>query len=67
MMNTQIFKRVFLPVVTVLLLAGCSGSNVEQVIDEALVADHRTPTYVERDQFRHPKETLLFFGLELEQ
>jgi predicted methyltransferase len=67
MMNTQIFKRVFLPVVTVLLLAGCSGSNVEQVIDEALVADHRTPTYVERDQFRHPKETLLFFGLEPEQ
>lgn len=67
MMNTQIFKRVFLPVVTVLLLAGCSGSNVEQIIDEALVADHRTPTYVERDQFRHPKETLLFFGLELEQ
>ena len=55
MMNTQIFKRVFLPVVTVLLLAGCSGSNVEQVIDEALVADHLTPTYVERDQFRHPK------------
>jgi predicted methyltransferase len=67
MMNTQIFKRVFLPVVTVLLLAGCSGSNVEQVIDEALVAEHRTPTYVERDQFRHPKETLLFFGLEPEQ
>lgn len=67
MMVAQMFKRFFLPVFAALLLAGCSGSDVEQIIDEALVADHRTPTYVERDQFRHPKETLLFFGLDPEQ
>lgn len=67
MMVAQMFKRFFLPVFAALLLAGCSGSDVEQIIDGALVADHRTPTYVERDQFRHPKETLLFFGLDPEQ
>lgn len=67
MMIARMFKRFFLPVFAALLLAGCSGSDVEQIIDGALVADHRTPTYVERDQFRHPKETLLFFGLDPEQ
>ena len=67
MMVAQMFKRFFFPVFAALLLAGCSGSDVEQIIDGALVADHRTPTYVERDQFRHPKETLLFFGLDPEQ
>jgi len=67
MMVAQMFKRFFLPVFAALLLAGCSGSDVEQIIDGALIADHRTPTYVERDQFRHPKETLLFFGLDPEQ
>lgn len=67
MMVARMFKRFFLPVFAALLLAGCSGSDVEQIIDGALVADHRTPTYVERDQFRHPKETLLFFGLDPEQ
>jgi len=67
MMVARMFKRFFLPVFAALLLAGCSGSDVEQIIDGALIADHRTPTYVERDQFRHPKETLLFFGLDPEQ
>lgn len=67
MMVAQMFKRFFLPVFAALLLAGCSGSDVEQIIDGALVGDHRTTTYVERDQFRHPKETLLFFGLDPEQ
>ena len=67
MMVGQMFKPFFLPFFAVLSLAGCGGSDVEQIIDEALVADHRTPTYVERDQFRHPKETLLFFGLDPEQ
>lgn len=31
---------------------------------EAIIAgDHRTPSYVKRDQYRHPLETLLFFGV----
>ena len=49
------------------LMLGCSNSSTDQLIDEVLKAEHRTPSYVERDKFRHPKETLLFFGLNPEQ
>jgi len=49
------------------LFLGCGKPNTDQLIDEALKAEHRTPSYVERDKFRHPKETLLFFGLNPEQ
>lgn len=33
------------------------------LIDQALAGDHRDPVNVARDRYRHPKETLLFFGL----
>lgn len=33
-------------------------------IDAILAGDHRTEEERARDEFRHPKETLLFFGLE---
>lgn len=36
-------------------------------LDQALTADHRTPAFRERDRYRHPKETLEFFGLKPEQ
>ncbi len=49
------------------LMLGCGKSNTDQLIDEALKAEHRTPSYVQRDKFRNPKETLLFFGLNPEQ
>ncbi len=33
-----------------------------KALDEAIAAAHRTPAFRERDRYRHPKETLLFFG-----
>ena len=33
-------------------------------IDAALASDHRSESNRARDEFRHPKETLLFFGFE---
>ena len=33
-------------------------------IDEILACDHRTDAERARDQYRHPKETLAFFGVE---
>ncbi|WP_369413327.1 class I SAM-dependent methyltransferase [Microbulbifer sediminum] len=43
-----------------------SGSEAVEGADlEAVIAgDHRTPKYAERDQFRHPAETLKFMGIE---
>ena len=35
-----------------------------ELLDAAIAGEHRTPAYVTRDAWRHPKETLLFFGLE---
>jgi predicted methyltransferase len=50
------------------LLTACagmsSGPDAGAALDKAIAADHRTPAYVERDPYRHPKETLEFFGLE---
>ena len=34
------------------------------MLDEILAGDHRTEAERARDQYRHPKETLLFFGVE---
>ncbi|MEO1243443.1 MAG: hypothetical protein AAFX54_16150 [Pseudomonadota bacterium] len=63
-----------------LLLAACGGSKTaendgapqeeaaalsnEARLDAILAGDHRTPQERARDAHRHPKETLLFFGIE---
>jgi predicted methyltransferase len=36
-------------------------------LDQAIAAEHRTPAFRERDRYRHPKETLEFFGLDSDQ
>jgi predicted methyltransferase len=36
---------------------------IEALLDEAIAGDHRSPEERARDADRHPKETLLFFGL----
>ena len=51
----------------VLFFTSCNNPDTEQLIDKVLAGEHRTPSYAIRDEFRHPKETLLFFGLSLEQ
>ena len=33
-----------------------------KALDQAIAGAHRTPAFRERDRYRHPKETLLFFG-----
>lgn len=54
--------------VTVVLLAGCANPPASDpktltAIDTALAGEHRTPENRARDVYRHPKETLEFFGL----
>jgi predicted methyltransferase len=57
---------------TALLLAGCAtggatppGTRAAAVraLDDALAGNHRSEANRARDAFRHPRETLLFFGL----
>ena len=63
--------------IAALLAAGCASGPVApepvvsepaadtaQTIDAAIAGDHRSPESRARDAWRHPKETLGFFGLE---
>ncbi len=56
---------------TLLIAAGFSpysantahAHDVQRLLDRAIQAPHRSDANRARDQYRHPKETLLFFGL----
>ncbi len=39
------------------------ATNIDNQLDEAITAKHRSEANRARDKYRHPKETLLFFGL----
>jgi predicted methyltransferase len=39
------------------------AQDADTLIDQTLVGDHRAAANKARDKYRHPKETLLFFGL----
>jgi predicted methyltransferase len=67
MINTYPLQRFFFASLILLLLISCGSPEAGLSIDKALTAEHRTAKYVERDKFRHPKETLLFFGLSPEK
>ena len=45
------------------LVGAAWGQGADSLIDQALVGDHRAAANKARDKYRHPKETLLFFGL----
>ena len=44
--------------------ATVAAADTGAMIDEAMHGAHRSEDYKARDQYRHPKETLLFFGLK---
>ena len=59
-------KRIFLLLSAVLLAIGVTSARAEDVaalLDRAIAGDHRPAEHRVRDVHRHPKETLLFFGL----
>src|SRR4029077_7645651 len=53
-----------------MLLAACAAGSSRQTTAEALTAilagNQRSPENRARDEYRHPKETLLFFGIRPE-
>ncbi len=40
-----------------------AADDVSTLLDQALTGDHRESANSARDKYRHPKETLMFFGL----
>lgn len=45
------------------LVSPVRAADVAALLDAAIAGDHRPEANRARDQYRHPKETLLFFGL----
>ncbi len=41
-----------------------AAADVEERLRELITADHRVEAHIERNQYRNPVETLMFFGLE---
>ncbi len=46
-----------------LALSPAAAANIDGQLDEAITGKHRSDANRARDKYRHPKETLLFFGL----
>jgi len=63
-------KRVVAVLVAALLIAGCAMTSTRQAtaqaLDNILADPHRSLADRDRDRYRHPKETLLFFGIRPE-
>src|SRR5689334_8397824 len=59
--------RTALAAIAILTLAGCGSlatrAAVTSRLDAAIAGTHRTAAEPERDVYRHPRDTLLFFGL----
>jgi predicted methyltransferase len=57
-------------IASAVLVAACAATSSRQTTAEALTgilaADYRSPENRARDRYRHPKETLLFFGIRPE-
>jgi predicted methyltransferase len=69
------YSAIALSMLSLLALSACDSgpkssapASTEQgasiTLEQAVDHDDRTPAYVERDQFRHPQETLAFFELD---
>ena len=60
-----IFRVLLLPVLAAgAIVAPAQAQDAEALIDRAMTGSHRSDANKARDKYRHPKETLLFFGLK---
>ena len=61
----SIFRVLLLPVLAAgAMMAAAHAQDAEVLIDRAMTGSHRPDANRARDKYRHPKETLLFFGLK---
>lgn len=62
-MGTMVRLALATGAVSATLCAVAWAQGADTLIDQAMVGDHRAEANKARDKYRHPKETLLFFGL----
>ncbi|MDZ7736743.1 MAG: methyltransferase [Gammaproteobacteria bacterium] len=60
----KILQYLAVSLLTVCTSTGTAAESTADLLDRALAGDHRSTDNRARDQYRHPKETLQFFGLE---
>jgi len=49
---------------SVLFVTSLNAADINSLLDHAITSDHRESSNTARDIYRHPKQTLLFFGLQ---
>ncbi|MEM9056575.1 MAG: methyltransferase [Pseudomonadota bacterium] len=62
-LRTMLLSSASLVAASIALHAVPAAASVEAQIMELAVADHRAPGHAARNRYRHPVETLSFFGL----
>ncbi|HEV8646339.1 MAG TPA: methyltransferase [Burkholderiales bacterium] len=61
----SIFCALLLPLLAAgAMVAPARAQDTEALIDRTMTGSHRSDANKARDKYRHPKETLLFFGLK---
>jgi predicted methyltransferase len=74
-MNSPISTSAITALLATMLVTGCASepavpalpetdTTTAALLDAAIAGDHRLPANAARDTWRHPRETLAFFGLE---
>ncbi|MBM4227202.1 MAG: class I SAM-dependent methyltransferase [Gammaproteobacteria bacterium] len=58
------FLRTVLCTLTLIAVVGFAQADVGTFLEQAITGEHRAAAHKARDSQRHPKETLMFFGLE---
>lgn len=70
-MNARAKPLGLVAMLAVMATAGCATTNSTRTetaaaLDRIIAGEHRSAAHRARDQYRHPKETLLFFGIRPE-
>ncbi len=61
----SVFRALLLPILAAgAMVASAQAQDAEALIDRAMTGSQRSDANKARDKYRHPKETLLFFGLK---
>lgn len=63
-MNDRKIAQFILITVILVFSSSLVAADIDELLDTAIAGKHRDPAFVKRDIYRHPKETLKFFGLE---
>jgi predicted methyltransferase len=62
----SILLRWLMPLAFISAIAPAAAQTTESLLDQVLAGEHRSTANRARDKYRHPRETLLFFGLKPE-